>query len=212
MAVQSSFYEGTALDSRTFPSTKHIPTKAHMAVWRQQTADDVWVQMNISDYQLINNSCVLNTAISTSLYKQIEIRIADTQDELIDNPSDIAIVASIADNIVIVSDNSDSVVTVSDSISNVNTVATDIENVNTTAANIGDVNIVADAITGGGSVPTSGGQFLGEGLIKAVQYMAQSTSSNIIVASGLNAFSVDSLTIEDGGSITIEDGATYKIL
>jgi hypothetical protein len=211
MAIQSSLYEGTSLESRTFPSTKHIATKAHMAVWRKQTADDAWVQMNISDYQLINNSCVLNTVISTSLYKQIEVRVGDTPDELLPSVSDIAIVASIADKIVIVSDNSDSVVTVSDSIDNVNAVAANEANVNIVGANIGDVNIVADAINGVGIAP-SGAQFLGEGLIKAVQYMAQSTSSNIVVASGLNAFSVDSLTIEDGGSITIEDGAAYKIL
>lgn len=112
MAVQSSFYLGTALDSRTFPSTKHIATKQHMAVWRQQVSDDVWVQMDISDYQLINNSCVLNQLLSQTLYKQLEVRIADAPDELATSPSDIAIVAAIATEVEIVAEIADEVVEV----------------------------------------------------------------------------------------------------
>jgi len=112
MAIQSSFYSETALNSRTFPSTKHIATKQHMAVWRQQVSDDVWVQMNISDYQLINNSCVLNQLLSQTLYKQLEVRVADESDELATSPSDIAIVAGIATEVEVVAGISDEVVEV----------------------------------------------------------------------------------------------------
>lgn len=99
MAVQSSFYSGTALETRTFPSTKHIATKAHMAVWRQQVSDDVWVQMDTSEYQLINNACVLNQLLSTATYDQLEVRVADAPDELTTTPSDIATVAGLANEI-----------------------------------------------------------------------------------------------------------------
>jgi len=136
MAVQSSFYSGTALDSRTFPSTKHIPTKQHMAVWRKQILDSIWVQMSIGDYQLINNACVLNSLLNQTLYSDLEVRVADEPDELADTPSDIALVAGIADEIVIVAG-----------------IADDVE---TTAANDANITIVAgivDEITDVASEP-----------------------------------------------------------
>ena len=95
MAIQSEIYSGTALTSRTFPTTKHIATKANMAVWLQDT-NNVWSQMNETDYQLINNSCVLNTLLDTSVYISLEIRVADIPSELTTSISDIAKVASIS--------------------------------------------------------------------------------------------------------------------
>jgi len=100
MAIQSSLYSGTALDSRTFPSTKHIATKAHMGIHRYIILSDTWERVNISEYQLINNSCVLNQLLNTSLYNQLEVRVADTPDELGASISDIATVASIANKVV----------------------------------------------------------------------------------------------------------------
>jgi len=126
MAVQSSPYSGTALDTRTFPSTKHIATKAHMAVWRQLVADDTWVQMDVGLYQLINNACVLNSLLDTATYKQLEVRVADTPDELNDAPSDISTVAGIANEIVTVAGIADEVVTVAGDSVNVNLVGDDI--------------------------------------------------------------------------------------
>ena len=99
MAIQSSIYSGTALDSRTFPSTKHIATKAHMAIWRQRVSDNTWVIMNIDDYQLINNSCVLNSLLVQATYSQIEVRVADAPDELATTITDIATVAGISDEV-----------------------------------------------------------------------------------------------------------------
>jgi hypothetical protein len=125
MAVQSSFYEGTGLDSRTFPSTKHIPTKAHMAIWLQLVSDNSWVQMSISEYQLINNSCVLNTLLSKSIYNGIEVRVADEPDELTTSPSDISVVAGIATEVHNVSNIKDEVVVVESISAAISSVAAD---------------------------------------------------------------------------------------
>lgn len=124
MAIQSTFYTGTALETRTFPSTKHIATKQHMAVWRQEiVAPQNWVQMDISEYQLINNACVLNTLLSTTLYSDLEVRVADAPDELVSSPSDITIVAGIEAEIVIVAGIETEVVAVADIETEVVTVA-----------------------------------------------------------------------------------------
>jgi len=104
MAIQSSFYSGTALNSRTFPSTKHIATKANVAVWKKQIADDTWVQAAINEYQLINNSCVFNSVLDTTVYSDIEVRVVDEPNELLNSPSNINIVAGAVDNINIVAD------------------------------------------------------------------------------------------------------------
>ena len=57
-----------------------------------------------------------------------------------------------------------------------------------------------------------GGQLLGTTDVKAVGYMANSTAENLVVPTGTNAFSIDSVTIEDGATITVENNAVYKIL
>lgn len=127
MAIQSTFYTGTALETRTFPSTKHIATKQHMAVWRQEVASPfTWVQMDITEYQLITNACVLNTLLSTTLYSDLEVRVADAPDELVSSPSDITIVAGIEAEIVIVAGIADEVVTVADNDANVTLVGDDL--------------------------------------------------------------------------------------
>lgn len=211
MAIQSQFYTGTALDSRTFPTTKHIATKAHMAVWRQLVSDDSWVQMNISDYQLINNSCVLNALLNTVTYKQLEVRVGDTPDELLPSISDIALVASISDEIVIVANNADDVVVVADNIVDVNTVSTNIADVIITADDIVNINLVADYIRDG---VNTNNQFLGSSVLKGVQYMAsESAPAEVItIQENLNAFSVESFTLLDGASIVLENNSTYKVI
>ena len=95
MAIQSNIYS-TEFGVRSFTSTKHIPTEQHFAVWLQLVSDDSWVQLDINKYDLLNNSAVLEKAPDTSLYKQVEIRVADTPDELTTAPSDITIVAGIS--------------------------------------------------------------------------------------------------------------------
>ena len=112
MAVQSSFYVPDG-STRTFPSTKHIATKQHVGVYLQRALDSVWETALSTSYELVNNSIVFDSAVDNVLYIQIEIRVVDTTAELIDSPSNIALVAaSIAD-----------VNTVADSILDVNTVA-----------------------------------------------------------------------------------------
>lgn len=185
MAIQSDVYEGASLDIRTFPSSKHIATKAHMSVWVRNSTTSVWSQMDSANYQLINNSLVLDTELNTALYDKLELRVADAPDELLSSPSDIAtvaaidsevvtvagiandvttvatssvnvdIVASSIDNVNTVATSSTNVDTVGLSIANVNTVATDIASVNTTAGSIANVNLVGADIANVNTVGSS---------------------------------------------------------
>ena len=103
MSIQSDIYVGTSLTIRTFTSSKHIASKSHMAVWTRKVSDDTWVQMDSSLYELINNTCVLNSVLNSLEYDGLEVRVADAPDELSSSLSDISVVAGIADDIVIVS-------------------------------------------------------------------------------------------------------------
>ena len=106
MAVQSSFYnvDGT---TKTFPSTKHIASSQHVAVWFKRVVDNIWEISSTSDWTLVNNSVVFTTAPFTYLYSQIEVRVADEADELEDSPTDVALVAANMSNINILADNID---------------------------------------------------------------------------------------------------------
>ena len=168
MALQSSFYEGTALESRTFPTTKHIPSKQHMAVWlrKKDVTPEEWEQLNIEGYQLINNSAVLNEKVNIALHDKLEVRVADEPNELVSSPSDIAVVASIASEITtvagikpevvvvssvapevaIVAGVKDDVVTVASIKTDVQTVSGSITSIQTVAASISSVNAVAPEI------------------------------------------------------------------
>ena len=143
MAIQSSFFPITGTNITTFTSTKHIPTKQHMAVWKQSALDDSWSQIANEEFDLITNSAVLKDGVSVSLVKSIELRVADSADELTTSLSDIAIVSSISANVTTVADSIDNVNTTAGSITNVNTTATNIDNVNTVGSNIVDVNKVS---------------------------------------------------------------------
>lgn len=155
MATQSSIYNNDGA-TRTFPSTKHIPTIMHVSVLQKRITDNTWLVVNVNDYTLVENSIIFDVAPDIALYSQIEIRVADDASELTTSPSDIAIVASsIADvttvagsiaDVTTVVTNIASVQTVSASIANVNTVSSSIANVNTVATNIVSVNTVATNI------------------------------------------------------------------
>ena len=114
MGIQSTFYNTSGGDSRKFPSTKFIASKSHVAVYGQD-ADTLLYDIYISaqDYDLVFNAVVFYDVVT---YDSIEIRVADTPDELTDNPSAITIVAG------------------------------SIDSVNALALNIDDVNDVADYI------------------------------------------------------------------
>lgn len=103
--------------------------------------------------------------------------------------------------------------TVYENIAGINTVADDIVNVNTVADDKANIDILASAIQTGSVGNVGGGsQFIGNSIIRGIQYMSQSTDENLTIVSGLNAFSVDSFTFEDGATLTIEDNAVYKVL
>ena len=136
MAVQSSFYVPDG-STRTFPSTKHIATKQHVGVYLQRALDSAWETALSTSYELVNNSIVFDSAVDNVLYIQIEIRVVDTTAELIDSPSNIALVAaSIAD-----------VNTVADSILDVNIVADNISSVQNTSAISANITTVAGIST-----------------------------------------------------------------
>lgn len=109
MSIQSDIFTDAAnqLGGRTFQISKHIPTKQHMAVWLYNIQTSAWEQMDSNLYQLINNACVLDNPVTTSLYSKMEIRVGDTQDELTDSPTDITTVANNVDKISVLADNID---------------------------------------------------------------------------------------------------------
>ena len=110
MAIQSQFFTLTS-DIREFPSTKHIAQKTFAAVWIKDI-QGVYSQLSFDKWDLINNSVVFREPINTSLYTEVEIRVADSSGELVASPSDIVIVAGIADEIIIVAGIAPEVVTV----------------------------------------------------------------------------------------------------
>jgi hypothetical protein len=212
MALQSSFYliDGS---TRTYPSTKHIATKQHCIVYKKKVSDGLWIVVNTDDYSLVNNSIIFITAQDQVVYSQVEIRVADGQDELLGNPSDIMIVAGIASQVLAVAAIDDEVVIVANNIASVVTDANNIADINTVSGDIASVVILANAISAGGVSGTGGGgQFLGNSVVKAVEFMANTSNENLVTPTGTNCFSVDSLVFENGGSLTISNGSTYKIL
>ena len=146
MAVQRTFYNTDGV-TRTYPSTKHIATKEHVAVYLKDRVSGDWTLAQIELYKLVNNSIIFDEAVDTVVYSEIEVRVADTSDELADSPTDISIVASYINNVRTVSADIDNVNTVAENISDVNTVSSNMTDVNTVAANISDVNDVSDEIT-----------------------------------------------------------------
>lgn len=164
MAQQSSFYN-TDGSTRTYPSSKHIASKQHVAVYFKSVSTSTWTVIEQTLYDLVNNSIVFTDAPDNVLYSEIEIRVADTAAELTESPSDIATVAgSIASvntvagaitSVETVSGNIAAVSTVSGAIANVNTVATNVANVNTVATNVANVNTVATNVANVNTVATN---------------------------------------------------------
>ena len=118
MAVQSNIWEVSS--TKTYHATKPIPTKQHMAVWArliddgQIPTDELWVQVSVEQYDLISNSAVISEDFDLLFYTHLEIRVADTPDEITTTPAPIAVIAPIVDEIVIVADIVDEVIIVAD--------------------------------------------------------------------------------------------------
>ena len=98
MALQSSFYPVDG-STRTYPQSKFIASKQHADVYIRDFGTNDWNIIDKTEWVLVNNSVVLDVAIDADDYDQIEIRVADTADELADSMSDIAVVASLAEQI-----------------------------------------------------------------------------------------------------------------
>jgi hypothetical protein len=139
MAVQFSIYttDGT---TRTYPSTKHIATKQHCSVWKLRVLDSVWEIANVAEYSLVNNSVIFVDALPTSVYSQVEIRVADTADELLDSPTDIAINAAHYADINTNADNIDSIVTNATNIAAINNASSNIGLMTNIYNNMDDIN------------------------------------------------------------------------
>lgn len=135
MAVQSEIFS-TNYGVRSFASTKHIGQKQNMAVWLQRRSDNLWVQLSQSNYELINNSAVLTTAPNATTYSQVEIRVADTPDELGSSQSEISIVAGLYDEIVALNGIKNDITTVADTSVDVTTVSSNILDINSVVTNI----------------------------------------------------------------------------
>ena len=57
-----------------------------------------------------------------------------------------------------------------------------------------------------------GGQMFGLSSVKAISFNAQTIAENILITGNVNAYSVGTVTIENGYTVTIDDGNIYKIL
>ena len=57
-----------------------------------------------------------------------------------------------------------------------------------------------------------GGQMLGNAMVKGISYNAQTIDEDIVVPTGVNAYSVGTVTVGPSGSITISNGSIYKVL
>ena len=100
--------------------------------------------------------------------------------------------------------------------SNINAVKTvndNIDLINLVSDSLGNVQILKNYYNSGTITPDgSGGQLLGNQLIKSIQYMSNSYSGDITIQSGTSAFAIDHLESKNGAILTIEDGAIFKIL
>lgn len=59
---------------------------------------------------------------------------------------------------------------------------------------------------------TASGQMLGNALVKAIAYNAQTIAENITIPANYNAMSVGKITIADGYKVTVEDNGRWVIL
>ncbi len=135
--MQSSIFNvGTGL---TFPSTKTIATKQHMAVWLRDIESGDWEQMSVARYDLINNSAVVKAASDMEGFSILELRVADNPDELGSNPASIAIVANNIDEVIICADNISDIISLAENMDSITVVYQNIDSVITCADNITEI-------------------------------------------------------------------------
>ncbi len=142
MGIQQSFY-GVDGETKNYLQSKYIATKQHCLVLMQRIDDSSWDTLSALDWDLQNNTVKLAEAISGLTYNQIEIRVADEQNELTSNPSDISIVASMTSEVVAIAGISAEVVTVAGDSAYIQTVAGDTLAINIVAGDTVALNVVA---------------------------------------------------------------------
>jgi hypothetical protein len=133
----SSQYIPLTENAKVFVSSRHIKRKPLVNVWKKDTLD-AWSQISQDDFDLVNNSIVLDTELDYLVNPEIELRVADSETELVGSPSDISILAGIEDDIQTLSDNITDINTVADNILDVQT-ATDAATNAIAAANQAEV-------------------------------------------------------------------------
>ena len=174
------------------------------------------------------------SSIYDQLKKYIDLKVSDLSDKL----RNLFVEYKTKE----VGNNIDAVKTVSDNVNNINTNLKYIDIINTTSKNIqyvqntgrfikniqtnakhiGSINYVAyncdsikaitDYYKNNNIQVGANAQFLGNQPIKAIQYMSNTNSENIVIKSGLSAFAIDHLDNTNNASLTIENGAVFKIL
>ncbi len=140
MAVQSTLID--IGDSLTYPSTKAIATKQHMAVWLRELDTTTWVQLGVTRYDLINNAAVIKSSADLLDKDVLELRVADNPNELGYSQSDIAIVAGNIDSIIICATNIDTIIAVAENQENIDIVALNIDDIIICA---NDIDAIKDA-------------------------------------------------------------------
>ncbi len=209
LVTESFVANGTV---KTFTVSNDVLSGSHCRVHFNYSSVDHAIEDR--EWDLIGKSTIVFVEAPTSGYI-VKITTSSDGSGLDTAPSYISDVINNLSNILIVANISDDITTVSGISGNVTAVSTNNANVTTTATNIGSVNVVANAIQTGTPIGGgSGGQYHGNGIIKGVEYFAQVgvTTDDIVIASGTNAMSVDSFTIANGGSVTIQDNAVYKVI
>lgn len=154
--ISSQFFiiSGTA---SVFVSNRHIGSKTQCAIYAQSSVDDTWTNISYNDFDLVNNSIVLNTPVISTLVKKIELRVADSQEELGTPVTDITVLASNIEDIQLLSDNIGIVNTVATSLSsndNIDIIASDLilednSNIKIVSDNITQVQDVSEYIDNG---------------------------------------------------------------
>ena len=143
--ITSQYFNITS-NASVFASNRHIANKQHCSVW-VKSLSNVWTQIPYNDYDLVNNSIILDTALLSTIYSQVELRVADSQEELGTPVTDISTTASIRDEVVIVADNISDITTVSNNIVDLNSIADNIVKAGAVADNMNSVIMVADDLT-----------------------------------------------------------------
>ncbi len=118
MAVQSQLYVVGA--SKTYISTKPIANKQHMAVFGLTLGTGLYEEIQYANYDLINQAAVFNEDFNLQgMYSQIEVRVADTPDELGASTPAIGIVAENIADVIIVADDIDHVIIAADNMQHI---------------------------------------------------------------------------------------------